>query len=392
MSTFSEAGARRIRGRSSYATIYRRSSSDISIGNSRFVDFTSFDFLSLCEDHRIRTLFIDSFSKAPHSLGSMRGLSGTSVELQYLEIQISKLLAVNNSIFCSSKNQAVFSCLSNLLTERDTIFIDVDATAPAADAAYLVGAQIHLIDCTNPNWVLTVIERSKALPAGAKAFCFFDELSPVTGVMQERLITLSKLKQHQIIPVVDITHSILLKKNLLDPPLFSVPSDKSLHPAHHFFIGAFGFSVPGFGAFIAGDSDVDLIKTMSNSLFIEPAPLPAACLAQSRILEFIPEYELKIPEIFERRIDFISKLSTSPFSLSVESSESSPIVVINCQTAQIALSLTEYLFERKILVARVPRGTLRSEPSLVRFVISSRHNDGDFEKLFSALSEFKVRI
>ena len=336
------------------------------------IDFTSFDYFNFYQDSRLRDLFSQSISLSGVMSSAPRGLGGSSQEVCDLEVAISRHFGLKNSVYFSSRQQAVFSLFTCLLSENDLVIFDEDTTAPVIDACFQVGCHSVGIDLANTDWQLSLVEHARLIKPGGSVYFFFEELSSVTGKFNGLNDTLTKLKYLRITPIIDLTYSFG----------FSMPDlSISLPPADYFVVGGFGFSFPGMGGFICGDSRIDLIKERSRILQSEIPLPPCAVLFTKLCLPFAHEISFKRTNLLTRVGAFLSEFFT------FEEPLLTPLLSLSFDSPVAAKAAVDKFANDFAIVSRVARGKICSEKTLVRLNLSQAHTDLDFEFVRRILGE-----
>ncbi len=353
---------------------------NVVIDNKRFVDFSSFDYFGLNCDIRIKNSLAEAIQTTSWTTGSTRKIYGTSQELLNLETELAQWFQTKSAITFSSRNQAVFSLITNLVTERDLVLVDIDSTSPVSDAAFQVGATVNTLDLTDINWLETVRALSKRHPADGKVYCYFEEISSVHGSKVQSTFVIESLKKLSVIPICDVTYSL----GFSAPTILN--SKKGDITKEHLFIGSFGFSVPGIGAFIAGGETIGKLKNISSALLNEAALPPVLAKLNLNSIYLLNELYLKSSLLLEKSKEFRLKISqNSP--VEIDTLIESPILTLNLPNSSAAKALYEHLLSNNILCSRVSRGILRSESSLIRLIVGLAHSEDHLLLVLRALSD-----
>ena len=353
---------------------------NVIIDNKRYVDFTSFDYFGLNCDVRIKNSLTEATQTTWWTTGSTRKIYGTSQELLNLETELALWFQTKSALTFGSRNQAVFSLITNLVTERDLVLVDIDSTSPVSDAAFQVGATINTLDLTDINWLESVRALTKRHPADGKIYCYFEEVSSIHGSKVPSTFVIESLKKLSVTPICDVTYSLGFSAPTI---LNSKQNDLT---KEHIYIGSFGFSVPGIGAFVAGGETISKLRNLSNALLNEAVIPPIVAKLNLSSIYLLNELYLKSSLLLERSKDFRLKIAlNSP--VEIDTLIESPILTVSLPTPSAAKSMHEHLLNNCILCTRVSRGIIRSESSLIRIIIGLSHTEDHLMQILRALSD-----
>lgn len=371
----------------SFAVAEVKSSPEINIRGKSLIDFTSWDYLNLTAHTKIKLAAQQSIEASGISVPSPRLLSGSRVEHVGLESRISKFLQTPSALLFSSRNQAVFSLLTATLNEADIVLCDDTVSAPVHDAAYLIGAASSAIHFSKTNWATRLEAEAKKLRGSGRLIIFVETLCPVTGQLApipELLIAAAKTKSSIILDESYALGSIGLR----GAGILEAGKD-SLGVAA--VIGSFGIGIPGLGSFVAGSQElIGILVNRSRTLLVEPPTPPPLCSAMVAAIDLVEIATGSREKISQRSLSISGLFTQSGFT--VASSPSSPCISIQFDKPSVADEFVNALMGKGILAERVPRGTVRDEQSLVRFIVGAAHKDSHVELLKDSVRVLSARL
>lgn len=349
-------------------------------------DFTSWDYLCLRANRKIVDAIHTSVESSTVSIASPRLASGNRQQHVGTEHRIAKFLGRESALLFSSRNQAVFTLFTSLLTEQDSVFMEETSHAPVADASFLVGAPTNFFSFQSENWLRKLTD-SVSKVNGRAIYLFCDLLSPLTGLVAPLEELLPLVAKYNINLVIDDTYSLgsIGLRGAGSVEMFPALLSQSLCT-----VGSFGFGLPGFGAFISGSTELVRYLINRSKTFLAEPPVPEyLCAASELSIDLAETMISQRPQLIEQAAALASHLKISGFSVN---QPKGPIVCVSFDKPSLADTFCEFLFSKGFFVERVPRGTLLTERTMVRFVLNLSHTSPGLEKLFAVISESMSRV
>jgi 8-amino-7-oxononanoate synthase len=352
------------------------------IGNKSFIDFTSYDYFSLYHKSKSKDYFLESVQT--HSIANSYVYSnyGVSQEHKNIEIELSRIFNKTHSLLFHSKNQASFSLLTFLLSENDLIIYDINTCAPVVDAAYLIGCQIKPVNLKDPNITTVLNDFIKSIDARKKIYLYYEEISGTDGhevIADNFLLNISHLN---IIPIIDVTYSM----GYLSPNHSSTFNNIY---KNCYFVGTFGFSVPGIGGFISGGAVLESLKASSNSLKNEPILPPAIAHYNLLNLLYLQEMIFISQKLKENILHFRGIISGSSKNFSINLNSISPIISLVFRDSISAKFAQKKLFDSGFLTSLSAYNDIKSELCILRLIINISSTEEQLIKVARILSEIR---
>lgn len=362
----------------------RLENGQVEIRGKRVVDFTSWDFLNLAFDPRLKR----SAQKVIEAVGvgssSPRLSSGSSEAHAHCEHRIAGFLGAQSSLLFSSKNQALLTLFTSSLSERDVVLIDELSQSPASDAAYLVNAQTAMFQSEDPSSLEAELDKTRA---ARRRILYVETVSSLTGKQIDLPRVLSIAKKFNADIVLDESFavaSIGLRGAGVSDGILSCDAvactvlDLSL-----------GLSC--YGAALAGTSElIGYLLSRSRTFSYEsalPASIAASVDTALDIVELQPLKREGLLLLASRLHSGLSELGMSP-----EAFSRTPIVSINFAKRSLAAEFAASVFQRGFLVDVVPRGTQFSDSAVVRLIIRSPHSEKHVDQFLQAVADIKARL
>jgi 7-keto-8-aminopelargonate synthetase-like enzyme len=351
----------------------------VDVAGKSLIDFTSFDYLGLSNNKRVIKVAQQALESHGISQSSSRTSAGTLPEVFSAEQRLAKLLGAESALFFSSRNQALLSLMSALVSEGDLVAFDEAAQAPLTDACHLLDVVPASFNQNRPDSLDPVLLKSPIVPV-----CLYaDGLSAITGEVfplevLAKKITLDK-KVHL---VMDESYSL----GVVGDRGSGAFEQAAVILPHVSFIGTFGFGCPGFGGYVAGKAVlIDYIKQNSRAFDVE-CPIPVNLAAATE--EGINVLELEIltrRRICEQAFRFRQHLLAA--DIEVSGGLQSPIVSVFVNSFKSARDIVARIETKGFLVDFVGLRTIRKECPLLRVVFNANHKQTDIDLLLGLIIE-----
>ena len=356
-----------------------RGSGRVDFAGKSLIDFTSFDYLGLSNNKRVVKAAQQALESHGISQSSSRTSGGTLPEVFSAEQRLAKLLGAESALFFSSRNQALLSLMSALVSEGDLVAFDEGTQAPLVDACHLLDGVPVTYNQSRPESLDPILLKSSLVP-----LCLYaDGLSAITGEvfpleMISKKITIDK-KVHL---VVDESYSL----GVVGDRGSGAFEQAAVILPHVSFVGNFGFGCPGFGGYVAGKAVlVDYLKQTSRAFDVE-CPIPVNLAASTE--EGINVLELEL--LTRRRVcdlAFRFREQLLAADVVVTGGVQSPIVSIFVDSFKSAREIAARIETKGFLVDSVGLRTVRKERPILRVVFNSSHKQVDIDLLLELVIE-----
>ena len=356
----------------------------IDIRGRRVLNLSSFDYLDLCNNPRVKRAAIAELEASGVGVSSPRLASGWREAHAAAEFRLASFFGSETALLLSSRTQATLSLFSNLLTERDAVLFDESAQSAVADAAYLVNAQVFNFRTEDPHSLAIELERARG---ARRRIVLVEALSAFSGQACNIRKILDISTRGAATLVIDETLAVgalgLRGAGLSE----GLPSREGILA----IVCDLSFGLCGFGAVIATSKAArGLVVSRSRTLSTEapiPSHLASAVESSLNAVELSPVERAAVLQRAERL-----RYGLRELGLLREVDFPSPIVAVPFEKRSLAHEFAEALFQRGFLGELVPRGTTLSESVGVRFVMRSVIQDAAVEGLLQAVSDIRSRI
>lgn len=361
----------------------------VSLRGRTAIDFSSWDRYALGHLPGLRRAAQRVIEEYGLTAGSARGCSGTSPLHTTCERRIAEFMGFEAATLLASKNQAVFSLITALASERDVVLFDEAMQSPIGDAAYLVNAPTATFPSGNIARVRGELEKAKG--ARRRLLCV-ESVSPLTGESLDMVAWSALAQKGDAELIVDESFALGVSGLRGAGALESLPLKAGVLCAYADCSVSLGAS----GAFISGPLIlVRYLMQRSRTFVSEVAPAPAAMA----VLEGALDHVELAHQARERMTVSAAKLRDGLIQMGAiqGSAATGPIIGIPMKSLRVAREVGEALFQKGLLVDVLARPNGGNSPSpagaaLVRFLVSALHTPKQIEDALQACSEIWPKV
>lgn len=347
----------------------------------RVTSFASWDLLGLGARRDLLSPFVQAAERQGLLPSSSRPYGGHTPEVVRCEARIAQFLGSEAAVLFPTRNQVVLSVITTLFNEADVVFAPALSQVPIADACALVGTECVYYDQLDQ---LVILEKTRS----KRRICIFHEtVNSATG---------DGIAIEEVLRVADIVGAWVLTDESVAFGTFGLRGAGSADPLpwSPSLLGrilSFGLVGGYSGAAIAGSFDLkELLESRSRYLRFEVGESAASAAG---IVALINVVEAAV--VSRERLRARSKLLFSQISQQgwrVSGGGESPILSIRLDSYKDALSLSEALFQRGLLLEPLPLKSRGREGGAVRILLTANHSEVAIEKLLEGLSVIRKRI
>jgi glycine C-acetyltransferase len=323
------------------------------------------------------------------SAGSARGSSGTAAPHLACERRIAEVLGFEGAAIFSSKNQAVFSVITALASERDLIVFDESMQSPVGDGAYLVNCPAAAFSTGNLNRARAELEKVKGT---RRRFIFVESVSPITGEALDLTAWSVLAQKSEAELIVDESYAIGTTGLRGIGGCEAVPLRGGISCVY----GDCSLALAAAGAFVAGPLALVRYLMQRSRTFIGEVALSPAAMT---LVEGAFSHVELAHQARERMAAGAAKLRDGLLQMGAlrGSGSPGPIIGIPMKSFRIAREVGEALFKKGVLVEVLARPNGGNAPSpdgaaCLRFLVSSIHSPKQIEDTLEACAEIWPKI
>ncbi len=344
---------------------------------SKFLNFSSNDYLGLCSHHQIKEAARNALNSFGVGSGASRLISGGTLPHQNIEKESAEFFDKEAALYFTNGYCASVGTLGSILQKGDTVILDKLCHASLIDGSRLSGATLR----TFPHNDLEKLERilksvtdnkvsnTRILIVTEGIFSMDGDSSPILEIIKLK-------KKYKALLLVDEAHSF----GIYGDKGKGIVNSKGLQNDVDFIIATFGKSAGAAGA-ITASSRIwrDLIINKARSFIYSTAPMPSQAAAALEGLRIIQsnEGDLRRKKLKKNITSLCDKLN-----LDIPAGAIIPIIIGDEETA---LKKSKDLMKSGILAPAIRYPTVAKGSARIRITISSNHTKDCLLKLSKAL-------
>jgi 8-amino-7-oxononanoate synthase len=353
------------------------------INGKKVLSFCSNDYLGLANHPDVIQRFKKAADQYGVGSGSAHLVSGHSVEHHLLEEELAAFIGTERTLLFSTGYMANLGVVSALCDRHSEIYEDKLNHASLLDAALLSRAKRfrypHL-DVKNLEHRLADSNTHNKLIMSDGVFSMDGDLAPLDALAQ-------LAQEHDAILMIDDAHGI------------GVLGEKGRGVIEHFnldnkqvpvLVGTLGKAFGTAGAFVAGSEALIETLIQKSRSYIFTTAMPAAVAAATRKSLQLLEQEGWRREKLQNLIIQFRKGATELGLNLVDSKTAIQPVIIG--SSKQALTLSEKLFEKNILITAIRPPTVPEGSARLRITFSATHTEEQVDKLLQTLSDLKAGL
>lgn len=349
----------------------------VSHDNKPLINFSSNDYLGLAADESLAKAVARGAQEYGTGSGASALVTGYREVHRLLERELAEFLGRDRVLLCPSGYQANLAALGSLASKGDTIVQDRLCHASLIDGAWLSGATLKRY----PHADMEGLERRLQEENSGNTLVVSDGIFSMDGD-RAPLPELARLcATHDAWLVVDDAHGI----GVTGPNGAGCAADVGLGQDDiPVLIGTLGKAFGCSGAFIAGsEALVEHTVNEGRTYLFTTAISPAIAAAARTALQIIRDEHWRR----ERLAEHISFFRETAASLGLPLLESdTPIQPLLIGDAGEALSISEALYNKGLLVTAIRPPTVPPNTSRLRITLSAAHEKGQITQLLEGLA------
>ena len=351
---------------------------ELTIDGRRYINFCSNDYLGLASHPEL----IEAFSRAARDYGVGSGaahlITGHSEQHHYLEQELAAFTGYPRVLLFSTGYMANLGVVSALVGQGDAVFEDRLNHASLLDAGLLSRARLQRYTHLDSADLAQKIAASKArrtLICTDGVFSMDGDMADVTGLARVA-------NEQQAWLMVDDAHGLGVigktGRGTLEEHGLGVQQVPIL-------MGTFGKAFGTFGAFVAADEVVIETLIQKARPYIYTTALPPAVAAATRTALRLVQSEGWRREHLQALItQFRHGAAELGLNLMSSASAIQPLMIGD---AGRAVSLSEKLKQRGLLISAIRPPTVPEGTARLRITLSAAHSTEQVEHLLQTLDE-----
>ncbi len=357
-------------------------SSVTTIEGRRVLQFASNNYLGLCSHPKLKAAAKRAIEEYGCGSGASRLVCGNTRLYNDLEEKISRFKGTPGALVFSTGYMANIGTLSALVGEGDIILSDELNHASLIDGCRLSRAKVEIFRHRDLDHVRELLNTSGAYK---RKLIVTDGVFSMDGDIAPLPELVGLCRSFSCMLMVDDAHGtgVLGERGRGTAEVFKVEEEVDIH------MGTLGKALGGFGAYIAGSSELrEFLVNRSRSFIFTtalPPPVLAAGIAALDLVDEEPEMRKKLWSNVDRFRKGLTAMGYAPLG-------ETHIIPICVGEPSVAMKMSEMLFEEGIFVQGIRPPTVPQGSSRLRTTVTASHTEEDIDYALKALQRVGEKL
>lgn len=349
------------------------------IDGKKVISFTSNDYLGLANHPDIAEAMKVAVDNYGVGSGASHLVSGHHIEHELLEQELAEFTGREAALVFSTGYMANFGVIGALIGRRDSVLEDKLNHASLIDGVRLSGAKSLRYRHNDVEHLAEQLTR-----ASGKKLIVTDGVFSMDGDCAELQAMANIAQQHDGWLMVDDAHGI----GVIGENGAGLVNELGLNSEQvPLLVGTLGKAFGTSGAFVAGDqSTIDYLMQTSRPYIYTTATPPAVAAASRASLKLVKAADAQRTDLSKRIGQFRNGMKSLGYDLM---SSNTPIQPVLVGENDRAVSMSQALLKRGILVTAIRPPTVPEGTARLRVTLSAAHRSEDVEYLLSVMEELK---
>ncbi len=365
----------------------------VTVDGQKCVNFSSNNYLGLANDHRLKSAAIQAIQEYGTGSGASRLITGSMKLHHELEAKIAEFKGAEATLLFNSGYHANIGILSALLRKEDVVFSDQLNHASIIDGCRLSGAKVRVYPHCNVvelEELLAQEVREVRQVRAVRRVIATDSIFSMDGDAAPLAELMSLAEKYDAWLMVDEAHATGVygaKGSGLIEEMFPLREKNEVSRERLIQMGTLGKALGSFGAYVAGPKVlIDYLINKSRS-FIYTTALPPAIAASALAAIEIVEKESSLREKLWENIDYFNTQMKGATRRVAPTELKSPIIPLIVEDSEKALTLSQKLFEKGMIVTAIRYPTVAQGTERLRITLMATHTKSQIDLLIEALHE-----
>lgn len=350
-------------------------SASLFINGELYTNFSSNDYLGLSHHPKLIRQSVLYTQKYGTGSSSSRLITGSLSIHQNVEVKLAGIFKRDRALLFNTGFQANATILPAITDKNDLIIADKMCHNSIIQGCLASRAELRRYRHNDLDHLEHFLKNRKTT-ADSTTWIVTESLFSMGGDFSPlgELIELSNKYNARL--YVDDAHAF----GIYGSSGFGLTMD---HPEIDVIVGTFGKAAGSFGAFIVCDETIsDTLINFSTGFIYTTALPPSAVGAIEAALDLIPEMHEKRDRIANHSAIIRGKLQDRNYDIEFCDSHIIPVIV---GSEKKALSISNELFDQKIIAVAIRPPTVPERGSRIRLSVTADHTEDQINKLFTIL-------
>lgn len=351
----------------------------MQIDGQQLLTFCSNDYLGLANHPDVITALRKAANDYGVGSGAAHLINGHSHAHHALEEELADFVGRQRALLFSTGYMANIGAVTALMDRDDCIIADKFVHASLLDAAQLSRASLKRYTHADANALAERLHSSKArdcLVVTDGVFSMDGDLAPLPGII-------AAIQKRNACLLVDDAHGL----GVIGKTGRGILEHFSCNEQVDVLVGTLGKAFGSFGAFVAGSEElIETLVQKARSYIYTTAMPPAIAEATRTSLRLVRQAD----DRREKLSTLVARFRQAAVQLGLKLMDSAtPIQPIVVGSAERAVSMSETLLRKGILVSAIRPPTVAEGSARLRITFSAAHTDADVDALLLALESLQ---
>ncbi len=350
---------------------------EVVIDGRHYLSFCSNDYLGLANHPAVVKALQDSATRYGVGSGASHLITGYSAAHHALEEELAEFTGRPRALLFSTGYMANLGVIGALAGPRDTVYEDRLNHASLIDAAVLSRARLRRYQHGDMSMLQNQLVHTDklALIVSDSVFSMDGDLAPVSALAE-------LARNYNASLMIDDAHGL----GVLGKTGRGILEQLAINPDDvPILMGTLGKAFGAFGAFVAGSEE--LIETLIQQArsYIYTTALPPAIAEAARMsLKLSQSEQWRREHLFSLVAYFRKGATQLGLPLSPSATPIQPLIV---GESEQALTLSEKLYARGIVISAIRPPTVPKGQARLRITLSAAHSEQHVDRLLEILAE-----
>lgn len=366
-------------------TIQSISGPVLRIGNRKYLNFSSNNYLGLSQDFRVKWAAIQAILKYGSGSGASRLISGNMQIHEELERAIARFKGTETAIVFSTGYMANLGVITAIAGSEDVIILDRLNHASIIEASRLSKAKI-LVYPHNDVSRLEEILKSNIEKKYRRNIVITESLFSMDGDIAPIPQLLQVCKRYGAIFMIDEAHAT----GVLGENGQGALEHYSINPIEvDIVMGTLSKALGSLGGYVGGRGKLmELIINQSKPFIYTTGLAPAPCGAAIKAIKLLSEKSHHLNTLKRNTDYFYQEMEINGFEMP---KDRTPIIPIAIGEDEKTMKASEFLFKQGIYAPGIRPPTVPEGEGRLRISLSAMHQEEHIDVLLKNLKELKNR-
>lgn len=353
--------------------------SEINVGGSKLLNFSSNDYLGLARDRRLKEAAIDAVKKFGAGATASRLLTGHLILHQELEDDLARMMVAEAALVFGSGFLTNLGVLTSIAGPGDRVFSDRLNHASLIDGIRLSKAHCDRFHHKDMDHLEDLLKKRSEMPGrkiivSESVFSMDGDIAPLGDLSQ-------LAERYHAMLIIDEAHAIGVM-GWQGGGACAIPG-KEIRP--DITIGTLSKALGGYGGFVACSKSIRRLLINKARSFIYSTGLPPACLGSAREAVGIVMTEPELGKnLLEKARRFHGLLVRYGVSMAGFESHILPLII---GENDAVMRFSEMLLEKGLLVKGIRPPTVPPGTARVRLSLTLSMTDASLESAAKIIAD-----